>query len=566
MATITLPKILANFETSLASKISDSAAELTLNTSVDDDGNTLSGLYELTIDEGTNSEEHMFVTLTGAAGVITRRGLSRVDFWTEKTANKYEHTRGASVKITNFSLGNITRLLNGDDSFNSVDLSGINSIDGLALPVSNTEAASKQYVDNTATGSTYVDRIIVAGNAGEVVAAGELVYLDNTDTEWKLVDATDTATLYNVKLGIAQGAGVDGGAIANGILLSGLDSNQSGLAANNTAYATDVAGVIGSAAGTNEKIVGVILSATEVLFDPDYGPAPTADEKDALAGTSGSPSTANKYVTNDDTATTGASKVVRTKANSKLDDAVLALTTAGDTVYSDGTDLQRLGIGTAGQVLKTNDAATAPEWGSPSGIPGDANGYFTYQLSTVAATWTSVDATLTQNTPTYSTIASSADTWYSYATMAGVGSGIIVEFVEGKNFRSSFRARPTNGTTGDRKIGFGASSAFPTVYNSSVNDFVGFALDGGTLYAVTANAGVGATATDVSAGITETNWNTYRVEFDAGSEARFYVNETLVTTINTNLPDGANNVVWGAGGTTNTEDWNLSSIIISQEY
>ena len=40
------------------------------------------------------------------------------------------------------------------------------------------------------------------------------------------------------------------------------------------------------------------------------------------------------------------------------------LTTAGDIVYYGGAGATRLGIGTAGQVLKVNDAANAPEWTS----------------------------------------------------------------------------------------------------------------------------------------------------------------------------------------------------------
>ena len=152
MATITLPKVLANFETGLSTKISDSASSLTIDTSVDNDGNALSGLYQITIDEGISSEEHMLVTFTGASGTITRRGLSRVDFWTEQTANKFAHDRGASVKITNFSIGSVFRLLNGTDTFNSVNLSGIASISGLSLPTSGetTKAASVQYVNNIA--------------------------------------------------------------------------------------------------------------------------------------------------------------------------------------------------------------------------------------------------------------------------------------------------------------------------------------------------------------------------------------------------------------------------------
>ena len=152
MATITIPVILANFESSLAASISAAASSLTLNTSVDDDGSTLSGTYSLTIDEGSSSEEHMVVTLAGAAGTITRRGLSRVDGWTEQAGNQLAHDRGASVKITNFSLLNLSRLLNGDDAFNSVDWTGVQSIDGLSTPgaAETTKAADVAYVNAVA--------------------------------------------------------------------------------------------------------------------------------------------------------------------------------------------------------------------------------------------------------------------------------------------------------------------------------------------------------------------------------------------------------------------------------
>lgn len=154
---MSLPKLMANFETSLASKISSTATTLTLAIGVDDDGNALSGSYILTIDEGTNNEEHLLVALTGASGTITTRGLSRVDMTTSKTANKFEHDRGASVKVTNAPLILIQRLLNGTDSFDSIDLDGINSIDGLATPTSGeTEKAA-----NVA----YVNAVAVAGGA-----------------------------------------------------------------------------------------------------------------------------------------------------------------------------------------------------------------------------------------------------------------------------------------------------------------------------------------------------------------------------------------------------------------
>jgi hypothetical protein len=47
------------------------------------------------------------------------------------------------------------------------------------------------------------------------------------------------------------------------------------------------------------------------------------------------------------------------------------MTTTGDIIYSSsGSTPARLGIGTAGQVLKVNSGATAPEWGAAAGASG----------------------------------------------------------------------------------------------------------------------------------------------------------------------------------------------------
>jgi hypothetical protein len=47
------------------------------------------------------------------------------------------------------------------------------------------------------------------------------------------------------------------------------------------------------------------------------------------------------------------------------------ITTAGDILYGTAADtVARLGIGTAGQVLKVNSGATAPEWGAAAGGGG----------------------------------------------------------------------------------------------------------------------------------------------------------------------------------------------------
>ena len=54
-----------------------------------------------------------------------------------------------------------------------------------------------------------------------------------------------------------------------------------------------------------------------------------------------------------------------------VDPVADVVTTAGDLLYATAADtVTRLGIGTAGQVLKVNSGATAPEWGAAGGAAG----------------------------------------------------------------------------------------------------------------------------------------------------------------------------------------------------
>jgi len=61
------------------------------------------------------------------------------------------------------------------------------------------------------------------------------------------------------------------------------------------------------------------------------------------------------------------------------DGATIPLTTQGDILYRDGSGLQRLAKGTAGQVLQMNSGATAPEYATPSG--GVSEGFAAYDAS-----------------------------------------------------------------------------------------------------------------------------------------------------------------------------------------
>jgi hypothetical protein len=78
------------------------------------------------------------------------------------------------------------------------------------------------------------------------------------------------------------------------------------------------------------------------------------------------------------------------------------MTTTGDVIYSSsGSTPARLGIGTAGQVLKVNSGATAPEWGTASASGG-------WQVVKAETTFTSVASTST----TFDSIFSSSYNYY----------------------------------------------------------------------------------------------------------------------------------------------------------
>ena len=86
-------------------------------------------------------------------------------------------------------------------------------------------------------------------------------------------------------------------------------------------------------------------------------------------GTSGTVTvTADLSTSTASTSTTQAATPSAVKSAYDLADGAIAksiVDAAGDLLYGTGSDaVTRLGIGTAGQVLKVNSGATAPEWGT----------------------------------------------------------------------------------------------------------------------------------------------------------------------------------------------------------
>src|ERR1044072_5215656 len=259
-----IPKLSALFETSLSAALSAAGTTFTVVTGTDRDGNALSGLYGFVIDEGSADEEFVVGTISSTTVTITYRGCDAESPATEVSANKKAHRRGASVKITDYPLlGFIRNALAGETGY---ELEAFLKMDSDAgLPTDDKHLTTKEYVDDAVQSGTGIpNKIIVGGNAGETVAAGQLVHFDDTDNEWKLCDADTAASVENSFLGIAQGAGVNGGAITNGVLIFGVDANQSGLTIGAVYYASNTAGAISASVGTKEVTIGWGKSATEL--------------------------------------------------------------------------------------------------------------------------------------------------------------------------------------------------------------------------------------------------------------------------------------------------------------
>ena len=262
-------------------------------------------------------------SLSGTTFTILLRGMKfEGDLSTEVTGNKLSWTKGDTIvelgTDTPQLLNNLVRIVDAQT------IAGIKTFSSLPAttagnPVADNDLARKLYVDTVVGGIATTINVIVPGTAGETLVAGNLIYFDDTDNEWKKCDADTAATVENTLLGIAQGAGSDGVAITAGVLIRGLDANQSGLTAGAIYYASNTAGGLSASAGTVEVTIGFAYSATQFYFNPRFNQQLTEDQQDALAGTSGTPASGNKFVTNDDVAAAAtASKVARRNATGDI--------------------------------------------------------------------------------------------------------------------------------------------------------------------------------------------------------------------------------------------------------
>jgi len=259
-----LPKIIADFQTSLSGSVSAGDTTATLQNAVDSDGVALpNGLYAFTTDKDSSSLKEFFIgTLTGSditdIKSVSRQGVSTTGF-------ARGHRSGANVIISNHSsLAVLTKQVGGESG---LDADSPIFYDAEPTLSQREEVATKGYVDDSgSTGAISYAKVIVTGNAGETLTAGEVVYFKTSDQEWYKADA-DTAYGENTQFGIAQGAGTDGASITGGVLIRGTDVNQTGMTAGASQYISTTAGELTETAPTNDIFVGVAKSATSVIVN-----------------------------------------------------------------------------------------------------------------------------------------------------------------------------------------------------------------------------------------------------------------------------------------------------------
>lgn len=311
MATFRPSGISINIREDLVSGASRSQTTLIVDPIITKDGRrvTIADIGDICfakIDEGTSNEEIIsFTGITDNTSTYTLTGC----VW---GYNFYNGTGSVAANIKKHNSG-ASFIISDDDHFLAlqyVNVDGTQTISGAKTfstlpqisagnPINDNDVARKAYVDSVVAGSFPANRIVVAGTAGATIADGNLVYFDTTDDKWKLCDADTAATVENVLLGIAQGAGTTGNAITNGVLLEGLDDAQSGMTIGDVMYAGNTAGAISASAGTTEVVIGIAKSATELYFAPGFKYFLTKNQQDALNTTTALGST-NKLITQKD--------------------------------------------------------------------------------------------------------------------------------------------------------------------------------------------------------------------------------------------------------------------------
>jgi hypothetical protein len=366
-----LAKIVADFRTSLATKLSVGGTSATLQSATDDDGVALpSGKYYFTLDGESTQKEYILCDLAGTA-LTNIKSVSRQGVQTNGAAR--EHRIGSSAMITDF--GHIKYMNDLLDGTTMLNASTPLEYDATATIANNNQLATKAYADaltfagapdssptqkglveqsttaeylaGMATGSTGAPLSVspdilltystvhrnVGAQYGTTLSYGDVLYVDSTSGKYLKAVATDS-TLLDKVFAVAYDGGVlnDYGKVhfPGSIIFTG-----SGLTKGAPVYLSDTA-TVSATAGTYRKVIGVAVTASAWVFMPSVD-TPTA--------------------------TSTASKIPIADSNGKLNswvDAFQFAMTAGEAINSTSTPIALYQKESDGKVYKL-DATSAAE-------------------------------------------------------------------------------------------------------------------------------------------------------------------------------------------------------------
>lgn len=236
-------------------------------------------------------------------------------------------------------------------------------------------------------------------------------------------------------------------------------------------------------------------------------------------------------------------------------------------------------LGTAGQALVVNAAADGLEFGSAAdsfSMNSKLAGYNTFVIplfpnladsgggGIIGAKQSGID-TVSEFWGSYAEFKSNSATAYYHFKLPGANgsNNINYQWGENKKIVASFKVTYF-GSTG-AIWGFETQAASLYTLNHSAGHSAVFEWDGSNskLYARTSD-GSATTRTDISSGLTISNWNRFRIEVNPGVNVKFYVNGILKATHTTHLP--TTSVVYFGAGLDTSGRWNyMTAPIISIE-
>lgn len=180
-----------------------------------------------------------------------------------------------------------------------------------------------------------------------------------------------------------------------------------------------------------------------------------------------------------------------------------------------------------------------------AGISTNLSSYYNYVIPMASANWTETGFGSSVWKNIYWTVGTFSNTSNESSPIVS-GAGTQKSFSDNKKIIADFTAKQS-GISGNGSAGWGiATSTAAIEYNYASSHHAIFVVNSatGNLYAQTSN-GVNVTDTQIT-GITTTNDNQYRIEYNPGVSVLFYVNGILKATVVTNLPSTGNvNFVYG---------------------